>query len=82
MALAVLAMPYRDQVNRAKRSNMKPYKSPEILRLSRIEKWAKARFEQRMKGKDVAAAMRAANFYTAISCRADGAALQSVTPFR
>jgi hypothetical protein len=61
---------------------MKPWKSPEILRLSRIEKWAKERFERRMDEHDTAAAMRAANFYTAIACRADAIALSSVTGYR
>jgi hypothetical protein len=61
---------------------MKPWKSPEILRLSRIEKWAKERFERRMNESDTAAAMRAANFYTVIACRADGIALSSVTSYR
>jgi hypothetical protein len=61
---------------------MKTWKPPEILRLSRIEKWAKARLERRMKENDTPAAMRAANFYTAIACRADGIAMRTVTRFR
>jgi hypothetical protein len=61
---------------------MKSWKVPEILRLSRIEKWAKERFERRMRGRDTASAMRAANFYTAISCRADGIALDNVSSYR
>jgi len=61
---------------------MKPWKSPEILRLSRIEKWAEARFKRRLLGKDTDASMRAANFLTAIACRANGIALQSVSSYR
>ena len=61
---------------------MKTGKSPEILRLSRIEKWAKARFERRLQEQDTAAAMRAANLYTSIARRADGVALSNVTSSR
>jgi hypothetical protein len=61
---------------------MKTWKTPEILRLSRIENWAKARLERRMQEKDTAAAMRAANFYTTVARRADGVAMQAVTPYR
>jgi hypothetical protein len=56
-------------------------KAPDILRLSRIEEWAKARFERRMQGTDSAGAMRAANFYTAIACRADAIALASTSSY-
>jgi hypothetical protein len=61
---------------------MKNWKWPEILRLSRIEKWAKARFERRMQEGDIDAAMRAANFYTMISRRCDGIALATVSSCR
>jgi hypothetical protein len=61
---------------------MKTWKTPEILRLSLIEKWAQARFERRMRERDIAAAMRAANFYTIISRRADGVALDNVSSYR
>jgi hypothetical protein len=61
---------------------MKTWKTPEILRLSRIEKWAKTRFERRKHGDDIAAALRAANFYTAIASLADQIALQKVTPYK
>jgi len=60
---------------------MKTWKTPETLRLVRIEKWAKARLARRMQEKDTAAAMRAANFYTAIACRADGIAMRNVGPY-
>jgi hypothetical protein len=61
---------------------MKTWKTPEILRLSRIEKWVKERFERRMRERDTAAAMRAAVFYAAIACRADGNALDNVSSYR
>jgi hypothetical protein len=61
---------------------MKNWKSPKILRLSRIEKWAKARFERRMQEGDIAPSMRAANFYTIISHRCDGIALGTVSSYR
>ncbi|HEX3709508.1 MAG TPA: hypothetical protein VHV56_06430 [Pseudolabrys sp.] len=61
---------------------MKIWKTPEILRLSRIEKWAKARFERRLQGKDTAAAVHAANFYTTIHERANGIAMRDVGSYR
>jgi hypothetical protein len=61
---------------------MKTWKTPEILRLSRIEKWAEERFERRMRQSDTAAAMRAAKLYTAVSCRADRIAMDNVSSFR
>jgi hypothetical protein len=61
---------------------MRRWKSPEVLRLSRIEKWAMERFERRMKEGDVSAAMRSASFYAAIAYRADGIALNNVASFR
>jgi hypothetical protein len=51
---------------------MKTWKTSEIVRLSQIEKWAKARLERRTH--DTTAAMRAAIFYTAIACRANALA--------
>jgi hypothetical protein len=68
--------------HRVEGCEMRPWKTPEGLRVSRIEKWAEARFKRRLKEGDIAAAMRAANFYTAIACRADGIALSSVTSYR
>jgi hypothetical protein len=56
---------------------MKTWKTPEILRLCRIEEWAKQRYERRTGERDIAAAMRAANFYETIARRADGVALDS-----
>jgi hypothetical protein len=61
---------------------MKRWKTPEILRLSRIEKWAEARFERRLKEGNIAAAIRAVNFYMMIARRADGIALSSITSYR
>jgi len=58
------------------------WKTPEIIRLVRIEKWAETRRKRRIEAGDTAAAMRAANFLTAISCRADRIALSEVSSFR
>jgi len=61
---------------------MKTWKTPANLRLSRIEKWAKERFERRIRDRDASAAMRAANFYTAIARRADEIVLHNVSSCR
>ncbi|MCS3731212.1 hypothetical protein [Bradyrhizobium betae] len=50
----------------------KRWKSPLILRLSRIEAWGKARFKSAIQSRDTAKALKAANLYTAASARANG----------
>lgn len=50
----------------------KRWKSPLILRLSRIEAWRKVRFKSAIQSRDTAKAMRAANLYTAAAARANG----------
>ena len=54
----------------------KTWKTPTILRLSRIEEWRRERFE-RAKSGDFTAAIRAADLYTAVSARANSVALGS-----
>ena len=59
----------------------KAWKTPTILRLSRIEEWRRERFERAMRDGDYNTAKRAADLYTAVSARADGIALGSVRPY-
>ncbi len=61
---------------------MARYKSPRHLRLMRIEKWAKRRFEKHLEGPYTAAAMRAAILYQTISGLLYRDALAEVTPYR
>ncbi|WP_194460346.1 hypothetical protein [Bradyrhizobium sp. CCBAU 53421] len=59
----------------------KAWKTPTILRLSRIEQWRRERFERALKGGDYRTAKRAADLYTAVSARADSIALGSIHPY-
>ncbi len=68
---------------------MKPWQTPEILRLSRIEAWRKARFERAMNDPNIAMndpdrakAIRAAELYTAASGLGGRVALSSISPYR
>jgi hypothetical protein len=58
------------------------WETPEILRLSRIEEWRKARFERALRGGDFATAKRAADLYTVVAARATDVALDSVSTYR
>jgi hypothetical protein len=67
----------------------KTWKTPEILRLSRIEAWRKARYERAMADPNIALndpnrakAIHAAELYTAVAVRNDGIALSSVSTYR
>ena len=55
--------------------------TPEILRLSAVEKWAEARYKRLLANGDIAAAQRAANFYIAIAARGDAIAMRGVTTY-
>jgi hypothetical protein len=55
---------------------------PRHLRLMRIERWAKRRFEKHLEGPYKPAAMRAAIFYQTISGLLYRDALAEVTPSR
>jgi len=56
-------------------------KSPTILRLSRIERWRKARFKSAIRERDTAKAMRAANLWTIAAARANGLVSTAVQPY-
>ena len=58
---------------------MRAWKSPEIERLRKIEKWAEQRDERRLQGRDIAGQIRAAIFYEMISRRGF---LEAVSRFR
>jgi hypothetical protein len=62
------------------------WKSPEPLRLHRIEEWRRDRFErmfdQVSNDADRRKAYRAAMLYTEVACRLDGCALTAVTTYR
>jgi hypothetical protein len=62
------------------------WKSPLPVRLRRIEKWRKARYERMLDGvkndDDRRKAYRAATLYTEVSCRLDGLALGAITSYR
>ncbi len=47
-------------------------KPPPILRLSRIERWRKARFKSAIRSRDTAKAARAADLWTIAAARANG----------
>jgi hypothetical protein len=55
--------------------------SPEILRLSRVEDWRKARVEKALREADQPTAYRAAELYTAAAARAQSVALSSVSSY-
>ena len=57
-------------------------KSPEILRLSRIEERYKDRFKRALREADQATAYRAMERYVAVAARADGIALSAVSRYR
>jgi len=61
---------------------MARYKSLRHVRLMRIEKWAKRRFEKHLEGPYTPAAMRAAIFYQTISGLLYRDALTEVTPYQ
>lgn len=62
------------------------WKSPEIVRLQRIEEWRKSRFERMLdcvkNDDDWCKAYKAATLYTDVSVRLDGRALGSITRYR
>jgi hypothetical protein len=67
---------------------MRPWKTPEALRLRRVAQWRKDRFEKLMRDPDIATndpgrakVIRAANFYTAAVARGDSHALGMVSSF-
>jgi hypothetical protein len=61
-------------------------KSPEPLRLHRIEEWRRGRFERMLdrasNDTDRRNAYRAAMLYTEVACRLDGCALGAITTYR
>ena len=61
---------------------MARHKSSRHMRLMRIEKWAKRRFERHLEGPYTAAAMRAAIFYQTISGLLYRDALAEVAAYR
>lgn len=68
---------------------MKSWQTPEILRLSRIEAWRRARYERAVNDPNIAVndpdrakAIRAAKRYSAVAVRGDGIALNSVSSYR
>ena len=62
------------------------WKSPEVVRLRRIEEWRKERFERMLdrveNDDDRRKAYRAATLYMEVSARLDGRALGAVTAYR
>jgi hypothetical protein len=62
------------------------WKSPEVVRLRRIEEWRKERFERMLhrveNDDDRRKAYRAATLYMEVSARPDGRALGAVTTYR
>jgi hypothetical protein len=60
----------------------KTWKTPEILRLSRIEERYRDRFERALREADQATAYRAMERYVAVAARADGIALSAVSPYQ
>ncbi len=62
------------------------WKSPEVVRLRRIEEWRKGRFERMLdrveSDDDRRKAHRAATLYMEVSARLDGCALRAVKPYR
>ena len=65
---------------------MRAWKSPENLRLRRIEEWRKSRSERMLdrvrNDDDRRKAYRAATLYMEVSRRLDGCALAAVTTYR
>jgi hypothetical protein len=57
-------------------------KSPEILRLIRIEERYKRRFEQALRDADQATAYQAMERYVAVASHADRVAVGAVTPYQ
>lgn len=61
---------------------MNGMKTPEILRLDRIARWAEARHKRAMTAGDTARAMRTAALVTTVEARANAVALAAVSPYR
>jgi hypothetical protein len=57
-------------------------RKPIQLRLAAVEKWRRGRVERALSRGNQAEAMKAAQFYTDVSAKADSLALAAVTSYR